>query len=262
MFREQWKEIEKRMEEFATEMREKFAGEFHSKTNSFKDRVVTEEERLKLKEDFLKWGNEYVDKLKGKVDNEKISEMRENFFVLLRNLGINDQLLRETFASNKKELLDPIIGESIAIVTLVLGWSKKDKEAFSQALGEIGVAGVFAAKPFICLIAVCGLAYGYNRTFHKEAFKKGGVLALSGMTAAWLAPGAFVGLLAAVVTMMYFNKKLSVDKPIEKQLKEIFQQIRKGEFFGEVRMAWKNFENFLSQLFKKETQEKSNLVVN
>ena len=114
------------------------------------------------------------------------------------------------------------------------------------------MAGVFAAKPFILLIAICGLAYGYNRSFHKEAFKKGGILGLSGMTAAWLAPGAFVGLLAAIVTMVYFNKKLSVDKPIEKQLKEIYQQVRSGEFFGEVRQSWKSFEEFLGKVINKE----------
>ena len=255
MFRNQWNEVEKRVQSYAQEVRDKILERTKVGSKSLKEKVYSSEDREKLKEDFIGWGKEYTEKLKTKMDSEKVSEVKENFFVLIRNLGINDQLLRETFSSNKKELLDPVVGEAIAILALVLGWSKKDKEAFSQALGEIGVAGIFAAKPFILLIAICGLAYGYNRSFHKEAFKKGGVLGIAGMTAAWLAPGTFVGLLAAIVTMVYFNKKLSVDKSIEGQLKEIYQKVRSGDFFGEVRQSWKNFEEFLTKLFNKEVTE-------
>ena len=255
MFRNQWNEIEKKLQMYAQEIRNRVIEKSSSQGNLFNEKVYNSEERAKVKEDFLNWGKKYTENLKSKVDSEKVNEAKESFFVLIRNLGINDQLLREAFVNNKKELLDPVVGEAIAILALVLGWSKNDKEAFSQALGEIGVAGIFAAKPFILLIAICGLAYGYNRSFHKEAFKKGGVLGLAGMTAAWLVPGAFVGLLAAIVTMVYFNRKLSVDKPIETQLKEIFQQVRSGDFFGEVRQSWKNFEEFLTKLLNKEVTQ-------
>ncbi|MCJ8277803.1 MAG: hypothetical protein HRT44_00495 [Bdellovibrionales bacterium] len=252
MFRSQWDEFENKVNSFVDEIKEKISDRQVSKAfKGVKQKVITPEEAEALKEDFIQWGKSYTDRLKSKVDHEKVSEIKSNFFTLLRNLGVNDQLLQETFASNKKEFLDPLVGESIAIIALILGWSKKDKELFSQSLGEIGVAGLFAAKPFILLIAICGLAYGYNRSFHKEAFKKGGVLGLAGLTAAWLAPGPFVGLLAAIVAMVYFNRKLSVDKPIEKQLKEIFNQIRGGEFFSEVRESWKSFEEFLAKLFIK-----------
>jgi len=203
------------------------------------------------KEEFIEWGKSYVEELKGKAESEKVSKAKENFFVLLRNLGINDELLKQTFVENKKELLDPVIGETIAIVSLILGWKQKDKEAFSQALGEIGVIGVFAAKPFICLIAICGLAYGYQENFHTESFKKGGVLGIAGIAAATFSPGGFVGILAAVVTMLYLNKKLKVNRPIETQVKEIFGQVKSGVFFKDVRESWKNFEGFLSKLIIK-----------
>ena len=214
------------------------------------------------KEAFVEWGKLYVEDLKSKNNSEKLEKAKDDFFVLLRNLGINDEFLRQSFEQNKKELLDPIIGERVAILSLILGWSKKDKELFSQALGEIGVAGVFAAKPFICLIAVCGLAWGYNDYFHTEAFKKGGVLGLAGITAVTLSPGGFVGLLSAIVTMVYLNKKLKVDRPIETQLKEMFQQIRDGQFFKEVRQSWKSFESFLSKLLRKPGESDNLAVVN
>ena len=111
------------------------------------------------------------------------------------------------------------------------------------------MAGVFAAKPFICLIAICGLAYGYQENFHGESFKKGGVLGLAGLAAATITPGGFVGLLAAIATMLYLNKKLKVNRPVEIQLKEIFGQVKSGVFFKEVRKSWKDFEEFLSNLF-------------
>lgn len=253
MFRSQWQEIEDGLMDAFNEMRHLVTERWSQKKASSFSFSATEVE--KRKEDFEKWGREYVQKLKEKAGSERVSQAKENFFVLVRNLGINDELLRETFVQNKKEFLDPMVGEAIAVVALVLGWQKKDKETFSQALGEIGVVGVFAAKPFLCLIAICGLAYGYHRNFHVESFKKGSVLGLAGLTAAALTPGGFVGLLAAIVTMVYLNKKLSVEKPIEGQLKEIFQQIRSGDFFSEVRGSWKNLENFLSRLFQKDQQQ-------
>lgn len=236
MFREQWGELENQIRRSASE---------------FKEKVFGEDRPIRSPEEFKEWAEVYVSRLSQKVDSEKMESAKQNFLVLLRNLGINDEVLVEAFSQNKKELLDPVIGEAIAIVALVLGWSNKDKEQFSQALGEIGVVGVFAAKPFICLIAVCGLAYGYHRNFHKESFKKGGVIGLSGLMAAALSPGGFVGLLAAIVVMIYFNKKLSIDRPVETQLKEIYAQIRSGDFFRETRDSWRSFEEFLSKLLKK-----------
>ena len=207
-------------------------------------------------EDYVAWGKNYVDEIKKKSSGEKVEKAKEDFYSILRALGVNDALLRETFAANKKELLDPLVGELVAIVTLILGWTKKDKEAFSKALGEIGVLGVFAAKPFVCLVAICGLAYGYNRTFHKESFKKGGIIGLAGLGTAWLAPAGFVGLLAALVVIIYLNKKLSVDRPIEHQIKEIFKQIKQGQFVKDVRQSWNHFEDFLEKLFIKPTSSR------
>ena len=253
MFRDYWHEFEENISMVAEEIREKVSYQISRRKEGFNKAVKMDSEDINSrKEEFIDWGKSYVEELKGKAEGEKFNKSRENFFVLVRNLGINDELLRQTFNQNKKEFLDPVIGETVAIVSLVLGWGGKDKEAFSQALGEIGVAGVFAAKPFICLIAICGLAYGYNENFHKESFKKGGVLGLAGLTAAALSPGGFVGLLAAIVTMLYFNKKLKVDRPIETQIKEIFKQIKNGDFFKEVRESWRALEVFLSKLFNKE----------
>lgn len=247
----------------AGELRDRFFSAFQDNKGKV-EKIVKDgpESFAERKEAFIEWGRVYVDDLKSKSNTEKLDKAKDNFFVLLRNLGINDELLRQTFVQNKKELLDPIIGETVAILSLVLGWSNKDKEAFSQALGEIGVAGVFAAKPFICLIAICGLAWGYNDHFHSEAFKKGGVLGLAGITAVTLSPGGFVGLLSAIVTMVYFNKKLKVDRPIETQLKEIFKQVLDGQFFKEVRESWKSFEQFLSKLVRKPGQSTNMAVVN
>ena len=255
MFRDQWNEFEENLTMVASEFRERIFDKL-SKRKPGVEKVFNwnKEDFESRKAEFVEWGKSYIDELKVKAESEKVGKAKENFFVLLRNLGINDELLRQTFAQNKKEMLDPIIGETVAIVSLVLGWNQKDKEAFSQALGEIGVAGVFAAKPFICLIAICGLAWGYQENFHSESFKKGGVLGLAGIAAVGLTPGGFTGLLAAVVTMVYLNKRLKVDRPIETQLKEIFQQIRSGEFFGEVRKSWKGFEDFLSKILKKKTK--------
>ena len=207
-------------------------------------------ENLKSQEDFVQWGREYIDRMKSSKWASQMEKAKTNFFSLLRVLGVNDELLRETFMANKKEFLDPLFGEFIAVIALVLGWKNKDKEAFSQALGEIGVVGVFAAKPFVCLIALCGLAWGYERSFHPEAFKKGGLVGIGGMTAAFFAPGAFTGLLAAIVVMVYINRKISIDRPVETQVREIFQQIKKGQFVKETREAWRSFEEFLEKLFK------------
>lgn len=249
MFRDQWREIEETLQEKASEIRSQFLKAFESSKSQVKQYTDLSDEERKQK--FEEWGKTYVEKVKSKANNQKLQAAKDNFLVLLRNLGINDELLIESFNANKKEVLDPLIGETIAIIALVLGWSQKDKEAFSQALGEIGVVGVFAAKPFLCLIALCGLAYGYQEHFHKEAFKKGGVLGFAGITAAFFSPGGFVGILATVVTILYFNKKLKVDRPIEAQLKEIVQQIHSGEFFKEVRNSWQSLESFLSKLFEK-----------
>lgn len=258
MFRQHWDNFENEVSDLFESLRDRFVDGFSNNTEKVKDALPkTPEEFSEKKEDFVNWGKEYIENLKQKMDSEKISKTKDNFFVLLRNLGVNEELLRETFQQNKKEILDPMIGELVAILALVLGWQQKDKEAFSQALGEIGVIGVFTAKPFICLIAICGLAYGYHKNFHKEAFKKGGVLGLSGLVAAALTPGGFIGILAAIVTMVYFNRKLSVDRPIETQLKEIFQQIKSGGFFKEVRQSWNEFESFLSQLIHKKPERAS-----
>ncbi len=249
MFRQHWDEFEKNVSSIADDFKGLIFDKFkQSKTKV--EKIVTSDPK-QAKEAFVKWGKEYVDKVKVKAESEKAQKAKENFFTLLRNLGVNEAVIIETFQQNKKELLDPLIGETVAIVALVLGWSQKDKEAFSQALGEIGVAGVFAAKPFLCLIAICGLAYGYQENFHPEAFKKGGVLGLAGITAVALSPGGFVGLLSAIVTILYLNKRLQVDRPIEAQLKELFQHIKNGGFFKEVRGAWRNFESFLSKLFQR-----------
>ncbi len=249
MFRREWNEFEKTISDFASEMREFVEEKFNFSKQEYEKAVnMTPDER---KQAFIQWGRKYVEKVKSKSNTERVSRAKDSFFSLLRNLGVNEAFVKETFKANSKEVLDPLVGETIAIIALVLGWSPKDKELFSQAIGEIGVAGVFAAKPFLCLIALCGLAYGYQDNFHQESFKKGGVLGLAGLTAMALSPGGFVGILAAIVAILYFNKKLKVDRPIETQLKEIIQQIKSGEFFKEVRKAWSDFEKFLGQLFSK-----------
>ncbi len=255
MFREQWDQFEKNVTMVADELRDTLFEKI-GRSKAKVEKIVKSDPKA-TKEAFVGWGKEYVNKVKAKAEGEKAQRAKDNFFTLLRNLGVNEAVIIETFQQNKKEVLDPLIGETIAIVALVLGWTQKDKEAFSQALGEIGVAGVFAAKPFLCLIAICGLAYGYQENFHPEAFKKGGVLGLAGMSAVALTPGGFVGLLSAIVTILYLNKRLKIDRPIEAQLKELFQHIRSGGFFKEVRGAWKNFESFLSKLFNRATDEGS-----
>ena len=252
MFRRKWDEFEKQIQSQVAELRDGLFEKMGPQKEKVEEFFSQDSESFQQKkEEFRQWGERYVAELKRKSESPKLLKAKEDFFVLLRNLGINDELLRQTFNQNRKELLDPIVGETIAIISLILGWKEKDKEAFSQSIGEIGVAGVFAAKPFICLIAICGLAWGYQENFHGEAFKKGGVLGLTGFLAAALSPGGFVGLLAAIVTMVYFNKKLKVDRPIETQLKEIFQEIKSGGFFSEVRQAWKGFEDFLSKILIK-----------
>jgi hypothetical protein len=258
VFRERWSEFENQIQEAASEFRSRVLEKFQG-SKSKVERMVPDP--LNNPEDFIKWGREYVKEVRKKADSEKVERARENFFVLLRNLGLNDQVVRETFSQNKKEILDPLIGEMVALVALVLGWKEKDKEVFSQALGEIGVAGVFAAKPFLCVIAICGLAYGYQENFHSESFKKGGVLGLAGMAAMAITTTTFVGILAAIVTILYLNKKLNVERPIENQLKEIFQTIRSGAFFKDVRKSWSRFEDFLGQLFRRDpTASEGDLV--
>lgn len=252
MFRDQWNIFEEKANAFAGSIRDQLLERLKSSSQEV-ERIVKTKNPEERKKEFVNWGRDYVEELKSKAHGEKVQKAKENFFILLRNLGLNDQFIIETFQQNKKEVLDPLIGETVALVALVLGWKKQDKELFSQALGEIGVAGIFAAKPFMCLIAICGLAYGYQENFHQEAFKKGGVLGLAGVAAVTLSPGGFVGILAAVVTMLYLNKKLQVDRPIEKQVKEIFQQIKTGVFFKEMRGSWRSFEAFLSKLFTKES---------
>lgn len=246
-FREHWNQFEENLELITGDMK----GFLQEKLSIKNFKIAVPLDKDATWDDYISWGKSYVGEIKEKATGEKAQKAKENFYSILRTLGVNDTLLREAFEENKKELLDPLVGELVAVVTLILGWSKKDKEAFSKALGEIGVLGVFAAKPFICLIAICGLAYGYNRTFHKEAFKKGGVIGLAGIGAAWLAPGGFVGLLAALVVIIYLNKKLSVERPIEHQIKEIFKQIKQGQFIKEVRQSWTNFEEFIEKLFTK-----------
>ncbi len=253
MLRDHWDQFEKNISIVADELRD-FVFEKFKGSKSKVEKIVKADPK-ENKEAFVNWGREYVETVKKKAAGEKAQKAKENFITLLRNLGINETVIVETFQQNRKEVLDPLIGETVAIVALVLGWTQKDREAFSQALGEIGVAGVFAAKPFLCLIAICGLAYGYQENFHPEAFKKGGVLGLAGMTAVALTPGGFVGLLSAIVTILYLNKKLKVDRPIETQLKELFQHIRSGGFFKEVRGAWKGFESFMSRLFQRPPEE-------
>lgn len=251
MFRQNWNDFEENITMVFGEIRDTL----FDKIKGSKSKVEKFSDPARTKEEFIEWGKEYIEGVKAKAEGEKVQKAKENFITLLRNLGLNDEMIQETFKQNPKEVLEPLIGESIALVALVLGWSKKDKEAFSQALGEIGVAGVFAAKPFICLIAICGLAYGYQDHFHKEAFKKGGVLGFAGITAVALSPSGFTGLLTAIVSMLYLNKKLKVDRPIETQLKEIFSQIKSGVFFKEMRSSWRQFETFLSKLFKKPSEK-------
>ena len=55
--------------------------------------------------------------------------------------------------------------------------------------------------------------------------------------------------------MIYFNRKISTDRPVESQLKEIFQQIKSGEFFKEIRSSWKSLEEFLTKLLRSKPQE-------
>ena len=206
------------------------------------------------KEKFVNWGRDYVSKLNESKVSQSAEKAKESFFSLIRLLGLNEDLLKQTFAQNKREVLEPVFGEFLAVLTLILGWKKQDKEAFSQALGEIGVFGLLAAKPFVLLIAVCGLAWGYQKTFNANAFKKGGLIGLSGMTAAMLAPGAFVGLLAAVVVVVYLNKKIDVQKPVEAQVKEIVKSICNGEIIKEARESWKKFEAWLEELFTQQEE--------
>jgi hypothetical protein len=249
MFRGHWERFESNIGMVASELREVLLEKLGG--NKSKVEKFVNQDPKQTRETFVQWGKDYVHKVKAKADGEKAQRAKDNFIILLRNLGVNEQVIFEAFRQNRKEVLDPLIGETVALVALVLGWQHKDREAFSQALGEIGVAGVFAAKPFLCLIAICGLAYGYQENFHPQAFKKGGVLGLAGMTAVALTPGAFTGLLAAIVTILYLNKRLKIERPIETQLKELLMHIRSGGFFKEVRGAWRNLEAFLSRLFTK-----------
>lgn len=250
MLRDYWNEFEKNLSMVAEEVREAFLEKFNSSKRQVQNYAKLSEEEKRQK--FEEWGRAYVQKLKEKGNSERVDRIRDHFIVLVRNLGLNEELLKQTFQNGKKEVLDPVFGEIVAIIAMVLGWSQKDKELFSQSLGEIGVAGVFAAKPFLCLIAICGLAYGYQENFHKEAFKKGGVLSAAGLAVAFCSPGGFVGLLAAIVTVLYLNKKIGVGRPVETQLKEILSQMKNGDFFREIRKSWSEFEDFLSKLFKKD----------
>ena len=251
MFRKSWDEIEEKISQVTQKLKNELIDGFEEKSQQWRSKGPFKDVPLESQEEFIAWGKEHVEKLKNKASGEKFESARTHFLTLVRHLGINESLLIETFNQNKKELLDPLLGEFVAIVCLVLGWKQKDKEAFSQALGEIGVMAIFASKPLMGLIAISGLAYGYNENFHKESFKKGGVLGLAGLTAAALTPGGFIGLLAAVVAVVYFNKKLDVERPIEAQLKEIFNHIKSGGFFSEVRESWTRLEDFLQKLFEK-----------
>ncbi len=258
MFRQHWGELETHMQSLLSDLKSDFYRKMKPSRNKVEKFILDNPAAMKRKkEEFLAWGRVYVEELKQKSETEKVIKAKEDFFVLLRSFGINDELLRQTFNENKKEILDPVIGEAVALISIVLGWKEKDKESFSQALGEIGVAGVFAAKPFICLIAICGLAWGYQENFHGESFKKGGFLGVAGFLAAAVSPGGFVGFLSAIITMLYFNKKLKIDRPIESQLKEILGEIKKGGLVKELKTAWKGFEDFLSKLLIKNKEKPS-----
>ena len=226
MLREEWNEIEENVSVMAGEIKDKLLKAF--KVSKSKVEKVVERDPKEVKEEFIRWGEQYVEDLKKKADGPKAQKAKENFFVLLRNLGVNEKVVMEVFKQNRKEVLDPLIGELVAIVALVLGWKQKDKEAFSQALGEIGVAGIF----------------------DPEAFKKGGVLGIAGITAITLSPSGFIGLLSAIVAILYLNKRIKVDRPVEAQLKELFQHIKNGAFFKEVRSSWQDLQDFISKVLK------------
>jgi hypothetical protein len=259
MLRQQWNEIESQLQELGAELRDEYLVPGLARLETYwrqqiKPRSKESNNPSDLNaegpsQDFTEWAKTYLEQFKSKAESVSSQDLRERLSSLLRQLGVNEDLLLRSLNQNKREVFDPLLGEVVAILSLVLGWKKKDKEEFSQALGEIGVVGLLAAKPLICLIAICGLAVGYQKHFHRDSFHKGGVLGLAGVTAMALTPAGLTGLLIVVVLLVYLNQKISNQRPVGPQVRTLVRKLVEGEWRDEAKESWNQFEAFMEELW-------------
>ena len=208
--------------------------EFIKAVKTFKETVSEEKwseegssaESTTPKIDFAKWGRDYVDALKSE-NSEEFKNIKESAYSLMISLGVSEKLIAENILENKVEVFEQLLGEAVSVFALVFAWKQEDKIMFSQAIGQIGVASLFASNPLTGLVALGGLALGYNRMFHAEAFKKGGILGLVGLGVATLFPGGIViSFLAALVAVVFINKKLDVNANIEEQIQKSCSKVK------------------------------------
>jgi hypothetical protein len=127
--------------------------------------------RQELIEEFIRISKEQISDFASRHD-QKLNDIKAGVISLLTSLGVSEKLFKEAIKDNKKEVFESILGECVAVIAMVFAWKKEDKEAFSQALGEVGVAALFALNPLVAVIALATLAIRFQKLIHPEAIKK------------------------------------------------------------------------------------------
>jgi hypothetical protein len=193
----------------------------------------------------------YFSDLSSPAGMPMLGQLTDDIYEMLRGFGIKEELARDLVTINGQEAIETVLGGTIASVSLVLAWSKEDKEQFSQVLAAVGLTSAIALNPLALAAVVVMLALNYNTLVCKKAMVRGVTITGIGVAVSALAPGPiWVGLIPAIVATIYARKVITPDIDVL----EVLAGLKKKETRDQLVAALKRLNDDIINLVPKRSE--------
>lgn len=202
-------------------------------------------------ESFTAGAKAYLSDLSSNAGMPALGVLSDDIYALLRSLGMNEKLARDIVTINGQEAVEMVLGGTLSAVSLVLSWSKEDKEEFSRVLAAVGITGAIALNPIVLAMVVVVFALNYHKLVCRKAMARGAFITGTGLAVSALVPGPlWVGVIPAIVATIYVKKKITKDVDIV----EILRNLQKRETREQLLSTLKQVNEDLMSLVPKQKE--------
>jgi len=134
------------------------------------------------------------------ISKENANQMLE----WLKPLGIDEKKFADLFSYNTLEL----VGSVIPALAVMFSWNTNDTKKFTELVGTLSIATLYAGNPFGMIIALVGLARSYHRAKIGEvstkdwikALSKGGIISSAVLVSmSFVGPTVWAGMVSTIV---------------------------------------------------------------
>lgn len=213
-----------------------------------KAQQIGEQEGWSGLDTFHEWFKSYFTDLSSSAGMPIFGENSDNIYLLLRDMGISEEVARDFVTVNGQEAFESILGGALGGVSLFMAWKKEDKESFSRTLGALGLISLVGMNPVLLMLVVVSAGVAYNKLVCRKSLEKGAVLSGVGMVVGVLAPDPFiVPVICSVVIVSYLNKKMGDDFDVRLFVSDSFRFVASPENQKKVIQGFSNLQSLLRQ---------------